>query len=173
VLKGMKPRDLLQAVYETGRTSAPILLLLIAAQMYSRLLAVGGVGNFIQGMLGDSTTDPFILLAVMVAIWLALGTLLDSVSIILLTVPLFAPLAWAVGWPPYAFAIIGVLAIEAGLLTPPFGILVYSVKGFLDDRSVTLGQIFLGSVPYWVMILIAMVAVALVPGLGEWLPAAM
>jgi tripartite ATP-independent transporter DctM subunit len=173
VLKGMKPRDLLHAVYETGRTSAPILLLLIAAQMYSRLLAVGGVGNFIQGMLGDSTTDPFILLAVMVAIWLALGTLLDSVSIILLTVPLFAPLAWAVGWPPYAFAIIGVLAIEAGLLTPPFGILVYSVKGFLDDRSVTLGQIFLGSVPYWVMILIAMVAVALVPGLGEWLPAAM
>ena len=65
------------------------------------------------------------------------------------------------------------LAIEAGLLTPPFGILVYSVKGFLDDRSVTLGQIFYGSIPYWIMILIVMICVALVPGLGEWLPAAM
>jgi tripartite ATP-independent transporter DctM subunit len=173
VLKGMKPRDLLHAVYECGRTSAPILLLLIAAQMYSRLLAIGGVGNFIQSLLGDATSDPFIMLTIMVAIWLALGTLLDSVSIILLTVPLFAPLAWAAGWPPYAFAIIGVLAIEAGLLTPPFGILVYSVKGFLDDKSVTLGQIFYGSVPYWIMILITLVAVALVPGLGQWLPLAM
>lgn len=173
VFKGMRTRALLHAVYETGRTSAPILLLLIAAQMYSRLLAIGGVGTVMQDLFGGAMADPFVLLGVMVLIWLALGTLLDSVSIILLTVPLFAPLAWAAGWPPYAFAIIGVLAIEAGLLTPPFGILVYAVKGFLEDRSVTLGQIFLGSVPYWVMILVVMVLVALIPGLGEWLPANM
>ena len=115
-------------------------------------------------MFGEATSDPWVMLSVMVLIWLALGTLLDSVSIILLTVPLFAPLAWAAGWPPYAYAIIGVLAI---------GILVYAVKGFLEDRSVTLGQIFLGSIPYWIMILIVMIMVALIPGLGEWLPANM
>ena len=79
---------------------------------------------------------PWGILLVMVAIWFVLGCLIDSISIILLTVPIFAPIAAALGFDPLAFAIIGILAIETGLLTPPFGILVFTVKSAVPDPDV-------------------------------------
>ena len=103
-------------------------------------------------------------------IWIVLGMLIDSVSIILLTVPIFAPIAMALGINPIAFAIFGILVIEAGLLTPPFGLLVYTVKGAVTDPSVTLGKIFTGSTPYFLLILLAAMIVLLVPALATWLP---
>ena len=106
----------------------------------------------------------------MVIIWLVLGMLLDSISIILLTVPLFIQLIGP-DINPYAFAIFGILAIEAGLLTPPFGLIVYTVKGVLaaGGDNVPLGVIFKGSIPYWIMMLIVMVLVILIPELASWL----
>ena len=106
-------------------------------------------------------------------VWLLLGMLIDSVSIILLTVPIFAPIALQLGVDPMAFAVFGILVIEAGLLTPPFGLLVYTVKAAVPDDKVTLGMIFKGSVPYWIMILICAVAVIVFPGLATWLPSLM
>ena len=64
-----------------------------------------------------------------------LGCLIDSISIILLTVPVFAPVAMALGFDPIAFAILGILAIETGLLTPPFGMLVFTVKAALPQEA--------------------------------------
>ena len=72
----------------------------------------------------------------MVLVWFVLGCLIDSISIILLTVPVFAPIAVALGYDPIAFAIIGIIAIETGLLTPPFGILVFTVKAALPEERV-------------------------------------
>jgi TRAP-type mannitol/chloroaromatic compound transport system permease large subunit len=106
---------------------------------------------------------PFGVTVLMILIWLAMGTLIDSISIILLTVPIFWPLAEAAGWNTYAFAIFGILAIEAGLLTPPFGLLVYTVKGAVPDPSVTLKEIFGGSIPYWILMLIVMVVIWIWP----------
>ena len=101
-----------------------------------------------------------------------LGTVIDSISIILITVPIFAPLT-AGFFDPIAFAIFGILAIEAGLLTPPFGLLVYTVKGTVEDRSVTLGDIFSGSVPYWILMLLVMIMIWAWPVLATWLPSNM
>jgi C4-dicarboxylate transporter DctM subunit len=103
---------------------------------------------------------------IMIVIWLVLGTLLDSGSIILLTVPIFWPIAQNFGYNEYQFAIMGILAIEAGLLTPPVGLLVYAVKGAVPDRTVQLGEIFAGSVPYWIMILMLLGVVWLLPDLA-------
>ena len=107
-------------------------------------------------------------LLMMVLIWLVLGMLLDSVSIILLTVPLFIHLVPDVN--PYAFAIFGILAIEAGLLTPPFGLIVYTVKGVLtaSNDNVKLGTIFMGSIPYWIMMLFVMSLIYFFPELASW-----
>ena len=110
---------------------------------------------------------------IMAVIWIILGMLVDSVSIILLTVPIFAPLAMALGFNPIAFAIFGILVIEAGLLTPPFGLLVYTVKGALPDKTVSLGTIFKGSAPYFVLILVAATLVIVIPSLATWLPRVM
>ena len=98
-----------------------------------------GVTGAAKALFLNSGLDPWQVLAIMVLIWFVLGCLIDSISIILLTVPVFAPIAVALGYDPIAFAILGILAIETGLLTPPFGMLVFTVKAALpqerrDDR---------------------------------------
>ncbi|QPI84490.1 TRAP transporter large permease [Rhodobacterales bacterium HKCCA1288] len=173
LVKGMRKAELMDAILQAGRTTAPIMFLLITAQMYSRLLAMGGAVNFIQSIFLGLGADPWIILMIMAVIWIILGMLVDSVSIILLTVPIFAPLAMALGFNPIAFAIFGILVIEAGLLTPPFGLLVYTVKGALPDKTVSLGTIFKGSAPYFVLILVAAVLVIVIPSLATWLPRVM
>lgn len=173
LVKGMRKAELMDAILQAGRTTAPIMFLLITAQMYSRLLAMGGAVNFIQSIFLGLGADPWIILIIMAVIWIILGMLVDSVSIILLTVPIFAPLAMALGFNPIAFAIFGILVIEAGLLTPPFGLLVYTVKGALPDKTVSLGTIFKGSAPYFVLILVAAMLVIVIPSLATWLPRVM
>jgi TRAP-type C4-dicarboxylate transport system permease large subunit len=106
----------------------------------------------------------------MVAIWFVLGCLIDSISIILLTVPIFAPIAAQLGFDPLAFAIMGIIAIETGLLTPPFGLLVFTVKAAVPDKTVQLGEIFRGSTPYWIVLLLAVIVLAVFPQLATFLP---
>ncbi|NND17111.1 MAG: TRAP transporter large permease [Silicimonas sp.] len=170
VAKGMGWRDIVGAIFQAGKTTAPIMFLLITAQMYSRLLALGGAVNFIQGLFVDAGLEPWMLIALMMLVWIVLGMLIDSVSIILLTVPIFVPIAMTLGTDPLAFAIFGILVIEAGLLTPPFGLLVYTVRGSVTDPTATLGKIFVGSTPYFLLILLAALIVLFVPGLANWLP---
>jgi tripartite ATP-independent transporter DctM subunit len=173
VVKGMRAGDIIESMYQAGRTTAPIMFLLITAQMYSRLLALGGGVNYIQDLFTSSNLSPTMVMLLMAAIWLVLGMLIDSVSIILLTVPIFAPLAVAMGYDPIAFAIFGILVIEAGLLSPPFGLLVYTVRGSVPDSTATLKKIFIGSFPYFVMILIAAFIVLMFPILSTLLPDAL
>jgi C4-dicarboxylate transporter, DctM subunit len=170
--RGMKPHEMVQAVISVGRTSAPLLLLLVTAQLYSRVLSMTGVTGMAKDFFVGSGLSPYVVLLLMILIWFVLGALIDSISIILLTVPVFAPVALALGFDPIAFAIIGILAIETGLLTPPFGILVFTVKAALpDEHGLKNGEIFRGSVPYWMCLLTAIVAIVLFPGLATWLPA--
>jgi tripartite ATP-independent transporter DctM subunit len=173
VVKGMRGKEVIEAILQAGRTTAPIMFLLITAQMYSRLLAMGGAVNYIKTLFLGLGVDPFVIIALMVMIWIILGMFIDSVSIILLTVPIFAPIAAALGLDPIAFAIFGILVIEAGLLTPPFGLLVYTVKGSVPDSSVSLSSIFAGSVPYFFLILLAAFVVLFMPWLATWLPGLM
>ena len=173
IVKGMRWGDVVESMYQAGRTTAPIMFLLITAQMYSRLLALGGGVNYIQDLFNDSGLSPFMVIALMTAIWLVLGMLIDSVSIILLTVPIFAPLAVGLGHDPIAFAIYGILVIEAGLLSPPFGLLVYTVRGSVPDPTATLKKIFIGSAPYFVLILVAALLVLTFPTLATLLPGAL
>mgnify|MGYP000268268486 FL=1 len=173
IVKGMRGKEILAAIFQAGKTTAPIMFLLITAQMYSRLLAMGGAVNYIKTLFLTLGVDPFLIIGAMVIIWILLGMLIDSVSIILLTVPIFAPIAAVLGIDPLAFAIFGILVIEAGLLTPPFGLLVYTVKGSVPDPTATLSKIFAGSFPYFLLILVAAFIVLFIPALANWLPAVM
>jgi len=172
VIKGMRYKDIVDSILSVGRTSAPILLLLVTASLYSRTLAMTGVTNAIQDLFLDTGLAPFVIIGIMVLVWFLLGMVIDSISIMLLTVPIFAPIAEALGYDPIAFAIVGILAIEAGLLTPPFGLLVYTVKAAMqdEDASVSLVTIFKSSMPYWAIILLAMVLIVLFPQIALVLP---
>jgi TRAP-type C4-dicarboxylate transport system permease large subunit len=110
------------------------------------------------------------ILVVMLLIWFVLGCLIDSISIILLTVPIFAPIAATLGIDPLAFAIIGILAIETGLLTPPFGILVFTVKAAVPEPNVPLAEIFRGAIPYWFILFAVIMAIVVFPQIATFLP---
>jgi len=145
-------------------------VLLVAAQLYSRTLAMTGVTNAIQDFFLGSGLGAGLILCAMVLVWFLLGMVIDSISIMLLTVTIFEPIAIKLGYDPIAFAIIGILAIEAGLLTPPFGLIVYTVKAAVDDDDISVWQIFHSSTPYWVIMLIGVVLLVLFPKIATWLP---
>jgi tripartite ATP-independent transporter DctM subunit len=170
ILKGVRPKEIFQVILTVGRTSAPLLLLLVFAQLYSRVLSMTGVTGAAKALFLNSGLDPWQVLAIMILIWFALGCLIDSISIILLTVPVFAPIAVALGYDPIAFAILGILAIETGLLTPPFGMLVFTVKSALPQENISTGEIFAGAAPYWFCLLVVIVVIAAFPQLATWLP---
>ena len=170
LVKGMRRDDLLDAIYRAGRTTAPLLILLIMASLYSRFLAMGGAVQVINNTMFAISENPIIIMFLIFLIWLILGMFIDSTSIILLTVPIFHPIAQNMGFDALAFAIFGILVIEAGLLTPPFGLLIFTVKSAVPDPTVTLGEIFKGSIPYWILILLVAVLVLAFPGLASWLP---
>ena len=170
VAKGLRAKEVFEVILTVGRTSAPLLLLLVMAQLYSRVLSMTGITGAAQALFLDSGLSPYTILFIMVMIWFVLGCISDSISIILLTVSVFAPIAMALGFDPLAFAILGIIAIETGLLTPPFGILVFTVRAALPNERVSLGEIFAGAVPYWICLLMAIVAIAVFPELATWLP---
>ncbi len=172
LVKGMRYRDIIDSILSVGRTSAPILLLLVTASLYSRTLAMTGMANAIEGLFLESGMAPWMIITVMVLIWFALGMIIDSISIMLLTVAIFAPIAVKLGYDPIAFAIIGIIAIEAGLLTPPFGLLVYTVKSAIQgiDPDVSVMTIFKSSTPYWIIMLIGMMLIINFPVIATYLP---
>jgi len=172
IIKGMRFREIINSILSVGRTSAPILLLLVTAALYSRTLAMTGLANAIEGVFLGSGMAPWMIISVMVLIWFALGMIIDSISIMLLTAAIFAPIAVNLGYDPIAFAIIAIIAIEAGLLTPPFGLLVYTVKAAIstEGEDVPILEIFKSSTPYWIMMLVGMVLIINFPEIATYLP---
>ena len=172
IIKGMRLKDIINSILSVGRTSAPILLLLVTASLYSRTLAMTGLANAIESLFLGSGMEPWMIISVMVLIWFALGMIIDSISIMLLTAAIFAPIAVKLGYDPIAFAIIGIIAIEAGLLTPPFGLLVYTVKSSIQefDPDMNVMTIFKSSTPYWIIMLMAMVVIINFPEIATYLP---
>jgi tripartite ATP-independent transporter DctM subunit len=169
-IKGMRSRAFMDAIYDAGRTTAPIMFLLVAGSMYARLLAMSGGMNFIQDLFSGSGLSTVSIILIMTGVWLVLGAIIDSISVILMTVPIFVPIAIAAGFDEIAFAIYGILIIEAGLLTPPVGLLVFTVKAAVPDASVSLSDVFKGSLPYLIMIIAVAMLILAVPELASWLP---
>jgi tripartite ATP-independent transporter DctM subunit len=170
ITKGATLKDIIETILSVGRTSAPILLLLLTASLYSRSLAMTGVTSTIQDLFLSTGFGYVGIVLLMMLIWFILGMIIDSISIMLLTVAIFEPIAVSLGIEPMAFAILGIIAIEAGLLTPPFGLLVYTVKASARDKDVRLGQIFYYSIPYWIIMLITVILLLLFPGIATFLP---
>ena len=96
--------------------------------------------------------------------------IIDSISIMLLTVPIVEPVAMAFGFDQLTFAIVGIITIEAGLLTPPFGLLVYTVKAAIRDGSVGVQHIFWSCIPYWLIMVGLAAIMMLFPVVANLLP---
>lgn len=161
--------NLWRVLHETGSVSCTILILLVAAAFYSRMLSVAGVPVAIADVVRDAGLGPYGFLALYIAIVLLLGMILDSSSILLIMTPVAAPIAHAFGFDLIHFGVITVLAVEMGLLTPPFGISVFTVKSTLNDPKVSVESIFAGAMPF----VGAMFAVLLLVCAFPWLSTAL
>lgn len=151
---------------EAGIVSASILFLLIAASLYSRMLSMAGVPNAIGDFVQHLGLGPYGFLLAFVIVILLMGMILDSTSILLIMVPIGAPIASAMGFDLIHFGIVTIIAVEMGLLTPPFGISVFTVKATLGDPKVRIETIFAGSMPYVTVMGIALFFIAIFPPLS-------
>jgi tripartite ATP-independent transporter DctM subunit len=145
---------------ETGHVTASVCLLIVGAAMYSRMLALSGVPNVIGEYFVASDLGFLPSLIIYLVIILLLGTIIDSISILLIMVPLAAPVFIAQDVNMIWFGIISIVAVEIGIITPPMGIGVFVVKDSLARKDITLGDVFLGAAPF--VAIMAMVLVLLV-----------
>ncbi|MBN8290462.1 TRAP transporter large permease [Rhodobacter sp. NTK016B] len=167
VIAGIKrrigPRVLWQVTLETGHITASICFLIVAATMYSRFLSLSGLPAFVTEWAIAQDLGPTGFVLLFCAILIVLGTILDSSSILLITLPLVLPIATAMQIDLIWFGIVTVLAVEIGLLTPPLGLSVYVIKGALDDPAISLGDVFRGALPFAAIMLFVLLLLVFFP----------
>lgn len=139
---------------ETGYITVSICFLLIAASIYTRMLTMSGIPQGVAEGLAALNLGYYGFLAVFIAVMVVMGCVLDSTSILLITVPLMLPVAKSFGMDLVWFGIVTVIATEIGLLTPPFGLSVFVVKSTLNDERIGINTIFAGALPF-VLIMLA------------------
>ena len=155
--------SLWRVLVETGLVTASVCFLIIAAQMYSRMLAFSGVPVSFGEMAANAELGVLGLIFLYVLIVIFLGMILDSSSIMLIVVPLMLPIVIPTGIDLVWFGIVTVIAVEIGLLTPPFGISVYVIKSTLKDDKISLFDIFVGAAPFALMMLLCLILIILFP----------
>ena len=155
-----------KVLLDTGNVTVSILFLIITANLFTRMLAMSGIPQFLIQSMNSMGLGPYAFLAIYIAIVLALGTIIDSVSIMLICLPLVLPIAEGFGMNLIWFGIVTIVAVEVGLLTPPFGLSVFDVKSTLNDPRVSLGEIFKGTAPFVVMMIVMLALLVAFPQLS-------
>ena len=159
-------KGLWRVLVETGHIAAAILFLIISASMYSRMLGVAALptqfSEWLQGM-GLGLTG---MMTIYVILMVALGTIIETASIILIVVPLFLGSVEALGGDIVWFGIVTVIGAEIGLLTPPLGISCFTIKSTIRDPNITLSHIFAGAFPFAVIMLLVLIAIVAFPWLS-------
>jgi len=168
IRRSLTPKVLWRLLVETGHISVSVLFLVLAASLYSRMLALTGLPASIGEMVTQLGLGPFGFLLVYILIVILLGCIIDSVSIMLIMLPIVLPIASQFGMDLIWFGVITVVAVEIGLITPPFGISVYTVKAALDDKRIGIKDIFAGSFPFVLCMVIALVVLVAFPGLSTY-----
>lgn len=166
--------NLVSSFLETAKTTGLIMLILVAAEVYNSFLAMNGLPQTLARALGAYELSPIILLLGMLAIYLALGCVMDSISMILLTIPVFLPLVLSLdlGMSPEAtaiwFGILALIVVEMGLITPPIGLNVFIIAA--SDPQTKVHEAFIGVIPFLISDIIRVTLIILMPAIVLWLP---
>lgn len=170
-IKQLRFKGLTSALGETAATVSVIFILIMCAQIYSRMLSMTGFTVWLSSMVSGLPLPPIMIVGLFCVILLVLGFIMDSTSILLITVPLMVPVILEFGYDPIWFGVIMVIVVEMGLITPPFGMCVFTVKASLSERKdITVEDIFRGSVPFVLMMFIALIIIMAFPVLTTFLP---
>ena len=151
---------------ETGHVTVSVSFLIICATIYTRMLAMSGMPQFLVEWLTQLGLGPTGFLLIYIGLVILLGMIIDSSSILLIVLPLMLPMAEQYGLNLIWFGVVTVVAVEIGLLTPPFGLSVYVIKSTLRDQRITLGDIFRGTAPFTLMMFAVLLLLIFVPQLS-------
>ena len=173
VRKQMTWKGFVDALYETLRTSCMVMMLVAGAVVFGKFLAVTRIPFNVASWIGGFDLPPLLILGMVVLVYFIGGCFMDSLALVMLTVPVFYPLIIDLGYDPIWFGIIIVMVTEMGVITPPVGINVYVVYGVargLPGGGMPLESIFKGITPFMVAVLIGIVILALFPEIILFLP---
>jgi len=156
-----------KVLVETGHITASILMLIVAATMYSRMLALSGLPSDLGEWISQANLGLYGILTIYVILLILMGTILDTTSIILIMVPLFVPVMEPYGISLVWFGIVTIVGAEIGLLTPPLGIACYVIKTTLaDEDRISLYDIFAGAFPFAVIMLVVLILLIVYPSIS-------
>ena len=167
--RSLDPGNLWSLLVETGQVTVSVLFLIVSATFFSRMLAMSGLPTALAEALLGGGIGPYGFLMIFLALVILMGCLVDSISIMLILLPIALPVAREAGFDLIWFGVLTVIAVEIGLLTPPFGLSVFTIKSALDDKALRVGEIFRGSVPFVVAMVVSLAIIVAFPGIAVWL----
>ena len=162
--------NLMKALLGTVAVSGTILFIIVGATTFSQVLSFSGVVNGLVSQVTGLGLSVNALVIAMLLILLFLGCFVDQVSMMLITLPFFMPLLQRYDVDPIWFGVLFLICMQLGLLTPPFGLLLFTMKG-VAPPSITMRQIYMASMPYIAMSMGILVLIFLFPMIATWLPA--
>ena len=167
----LKDGALMQVLRETTITTAKLFFILFGALIFSNFVNRAGLPDGLIGIVNAFDLSPLGVIFIILLIYVLLGCVFESLSMILLTVPIFAPVVANLGFDLIWFGILVVVVTEISLITPPIGLNVFVLKGVLKDVPVT--TIFKGVTPFWVADIFRLILLAGVPSIALFLPSMM
>ena len=169
--KKLSFNDTLAVLIETATTAASLFAVLIGAWIFSNFVNIAGLPDALRSLVADHGLAPWQVMACILMIYIILGCIFESLSMLLLTVPIFFPLVTSLGYDPVWFGIVVVVVTEISLITPPVGLNVFVLKGVVGNVST--GTIFRGVTPFWVVDIIRLALLLAIPAIATFLPAQM
>src|SRR5918992_6256208 len=161
--------NLMRALLGTAGIFGSILFIIIGAATFSQILTFSGATNGVVEAIKDAGLGSWTVLIAMLLVLLVLGCFIDQVSMMLICLPFFMPLVSLYGFDPVWFGVLFLMCMQLGLLTPPFGMLLFTMKS-VAPREIPMRQVWHAVTPYVVMGLAALIAVMVFPPLATWLP---
>ncbi len=167
--RALDRRSIVMSLTETAKISVMILFIIVASISFAQILAFSGATSGLVSLVSEAGLTPLQVVLAMVLVLLFLGCFVDQVSMLMITVPFFIPLAKAVDIDLLWLGVLYLLTMEISFLTPPFGLLLFVMKGVAPPQ-VTLGTVYRAAMPFLLLELLVLALIVLFPGMGTWLP---
>ncbi|HQT79926.1 MAG TPA: TRAP transporter large permease subunit, partial [Rhodopila sp.] len=162
--------NLTQAMHRTVQICGNLLFIIYAAYVYAYAIGVAGVGESVTSWLVGLHLSHFAFFGALFVLYTVLGCLVESIGMIVITVPLLYPVLSSYGIDPIWFGVILVMYVELGQISPPIGINLFVIQSIWDGE---LSDVVLGTIPFHIIMFVLLFLLTLFPGLALWLPGQM
>ncbi len=167
----LDPRKLVETIASTLRLTAGIIIIFMFAAAFSRFIALSGLPRQIADGVIAMDLGSYGIIAAILLFYVVIGMFMNALPALVLTVPIFFPIAMNAGFDPVWFGVIIVIMVELGVVTPPIGVNVFAIAAIA--RDVPMYDIFRGVLPFWVAYVVLIVLIVVFPSICLWLPSLM